>query len=467
MGSSTKIPVGPGDLIGGKYRVERRLGEGGMGVVLLATHETLKAPRAIKLLRSEIAESADASRRFLVEAQAASTLTGEHVARVLDVDRLPSGEPYLVMEHLGGLDLAAILAAHGPLPAGEAVHCLRQSCEALAEAHGRGLVHRDLKPANLFLTRRADGTPSIKVLDFGIAKVMTPEVDPARRTAAGTLLGTLQYMAPEQITASPDVDARADLWSLGVILYELVTGRVPFDSPSALQMFALVTEGAAPPPSDHGADLAPGLESLLLRCLEKDPAQRPPGAQALRALLAPFDEGPGLLAERLDEAPRPTGIASADVATVPSVKLGPVLPADTAPTVLPRPSTRRARRFGPAAVLLGVVLGAAGMAALRAASPAHSEERAPAPTPTSAASTRPALSLEPTVTSAPEAAPAPSGNATPSSSRPSEPAAPSGAAASKAPTPPAGAAKRSPAPSRAPRAPRPVIYDADGNPLPN
>ena len=287
------LPLGPGELIAGKYRVERQLGDGGMGVVVAAVHVKLAERRAIKIMRPEIAVSAESTRRFLREAQAAARLKSEHVARVYDVDELDGGVPYMVMEYLDGADLAALLATTGALPVSEATLYIRQACEALAEAHAAGLVHRDIKPSNLFLTRRADGSPMIKVLDFGIAKaVMSDEA--AKRsalTARGLLLGTAHYMSPEQMEGAADIDARTDIWSLGVTLYELISGKLPFDADTFMKLYGLITEVDPRPLAEVLPDRPPELEALIHRCLAKHRDERPASAMELAEALRPFSPG--------------------------------------------------------------------------------------------------------------------------------------------------------------------------------
>ena len=223
----------PGDVLAGKYRVERVLGSGGMGVVVAAMHLTLQERVALKFLLPEGAKKEETVTRFLREARAAAKIKSEHVARVSDVGTLESGAPYLVMEYLDGSDLSALLRRDGPLPPRDAVEYVLQACEALAEAHAVGIVHRDLKPANLFLARHAGGAPRIKVLDFGISKLtardpsMPPDDPSMTRTRAW--LGSPLYMSPEQMRSARDVDTRTDIWALGVILYELLSGKPPFD----------------------------------------------------------------------------------------------------------------------------------------------------------------------------------------------------------------------------------------------
>jgi serine/threonine protein kinase len=392
-------PIGPGDLLAGKYRIERRLGEGGMGVVFKATHVTLEKPRAIKVLHAEIAADAEAVRRFLREARATSELSSRHVACVHDVDRLPSGQPYLVMEYLDGADLASILAAHGPLPAAEAARYVREACDALAEAHARGLVHRDVKPANLFLARREGGLPAIKVLDFGIAKAAAPSAGAA--TAAGAFLGTLKYAAPEQIECSASVDARADLWALGVVLYELCTGALPFDSPSAVRLIALITESAPTPPSERVEGLPAGLDAILLRCLEKDRERRFASAAELAEALRSFaSEGDALAGVRLSIPVTPRSshpTATAPVLTPVSAP-APVLTSVSVPPIV-APQRRSPVAWSFAAAALGALVIAVSTRAKPSAPVAAS--RAP-----------------PSITSAPVAPPV----ASPSASPPPSPA---------------------------------------------
>jgi serine/threonine-protein kinase len=289
---SDKRPiVGVGEILAGKYRVERELGKGGMGVVVAATHLDLQEVRAIKLMRPDGLADRQFVERFLREARAAVRLRSEHVAEVYDVGRLESGAPYIVMELLEGQDLSALLKQKGPLPIEDAVLYIMQACDAVAEAHGLGIVHRDLKPANLFLTRRDDGSPCIKVLDFGISKHILPEGDGAEDpiTVTNAVMGSPMYMSPEQMRSARHVDARADIWSLGAILYKLLTGRGPFQVSNTAEIFAAVLDGRpARPPSTLRPDLPSGLEAVILRCLEKDPDRRYDTAIELLAALGPY-----------------------------------------------------------------------------------------------------------------------------------------------------------------------------------
>jgi len=273
----------PGTVLLEKYRLESVLGRGGMGVVLRVTHLHLGEELAIKILLPEAGGGPEVHARFLREAQSAVRLRGEHVARVGDVGVLPGGAPYMVMEYLRGGDLSSELARRGALPSGEVVDHVLQACEALAEAHALGIVHRDIKPSNLFLTRRPDGSPLVKVLDFGISKA--PVDGQGVLTRTDTVMGTPGYMSPEQMKASKDVDARADIWALGIVLYECLNGRRPFDAET---FSATVLRAANEPPPPMDPRIARGLQAVILRCLEKDRAARFPSIAALVAALAVF-----------------------------------------------------------------------------------------------------------------------------------------------------------------------------------
>ena len=277
-------------MIAGKYRVEKVLGVGGMGMVVAARHVELHELRAIKLMLSGLAASPDDVERFLREARAAVRLKSEHVAKVYDVGRLEDGSPYMVMEYLEGSDLSVILKANGPMSVADAVTRVLEACEAIAEAHAAGIVHRDLKPANLFLTTAADGSPSTKVLDFGISKVMPiAGSDPAlNMTQTGAILGSPIYMSPEQMVSTRDVDARTDIWALGVILYQLTTGVVPFKAETLTQLCGMVFQQAAAPPSQRRAGLPAAFDAVVLRCLAKQAAQRYGNVAELARDLLPF-----------------------------------------------------------------------------------------------------------------------------------------------------------------------------------
>jgi serine/threonine-protein kinase len=240
--------VAPGDVVADKYRIDAVVGRGGMSVVYRATHLHLDQLVAIKVLSANALLMPEHVARLKREARAASKIRTEHVVRIFDIGELASGIPYLVMEHLVGADLAQVLAKRGPLPVSLAVECVMQACEALAEAHAIGIIHRDLKPANLFLTEGVDGSPCVKVLDFGISRMtrrqaLTPLTDP------GTVLGTPSYMAPEQMEAADTIDTRSDIWAMGAILYELLVGCPPFAGQSLPQLFVKIMRSKTPRPS--------------------------------------------------------------------------------------------------------------------------------------------------------------------------------------------------------------------------
>jgi eukaryotic-like serine/threonine-protein kinase len=277
----------PGDVLLGKYRVEKVIGVGGMGAVVSARHLQLEERVAIKFLLPEMLQHDEIVQRFLREARSAIKIRSEHCVRVLDVGKLETGAPYMVMEYLEGQDLAAIVGANRHLPIADVIDWVLQACEALAEAHVLGIVHRDLKPANLFLTRRADGTPSVKVLDFGISKQATSGAD-AGVTKTQAVLGSPRYMSPEQMRSTKDVDARADVWALGAVVHELVAGDPPFDAETMTALCAAILQDPPRPIRSSRIDVPPQLEAVLRGALEKDRDRRFQNVAQFAAALAPF-----------------------------------------------------------------------------------------------------------------------------------------------------------------------------------
>lgn len=308
--SNGDMTLRPGDVVAGKYRVDRIVGYGGMGFVVEAYHLSFEERVAIKLLRKEVIANAEALVRFEREARAAFKIKSEHVARVIDVGRLDSDAPYMVMEFLEGIDLGALLADRRTLPIAEAVDYILQTCEAIAEAHSLGIIHRDLKPENLFLTERRDGSHCIKVLDFGLSKVM-PKAESDQReralTATKQVMGTAEYMSPEQWLSARDVQPPTDIWSLGVILFELLAGHTPFERDQMAQMCQAILGGEPPKLQSLCPEVPAELEAAISGCLEKDPEERISVAE-FAARIAPF--GPpsaAALAQRIASITRSKG----------------------------------------------------------------------------------------------------------------------------------------------------------------
>jgi eukaryotic-like serine/threonine-protein kinase len=336
----------PGECFAGKYLIEGVLGSGGMSVVLAALHRGLQQKVAIKLLSAVHPLPPDGVRRFLREARAAAALRSEHTARVVDVDVDEAGRHFIVMEHLDGEDLGQALRREGALPIETAVGYVVHACEAMAEAHPLGIIHRDLKPQNLFLTRRIDGTPLVKVLDFGVSKFSssTPSVSKASSLSThNALLGTPHYMSPEQIRTPAEIDGRSDVWALGVILFELLTGQEPFGGATIPDVIAAVLQGTPASPVVLRAELPVELANVVLACLEKDVSERVQSMGQLAQLLLPWAPPWALeaaaAAERLsDGSPRasravPAGLVPADLVPDDLVPAD-LVPADLVPAGL-------------------------------------------------------------------------------------------------------------------------------------
>jgi serine/threonine-protein kinase len=435
----------PGTLIAGKYRVERVLGEGGMGVVLEATHLVLGQRVAVKLLRAEIARDTDTNVRFLREARIAAQLPPEHIARVTDIGETEEGEPYLVMELLTGRDLAAELHVRGPLPVSEAIDIILQACEGLAEAHAVGLVHRDLKPANIFLaSRRGRGeAPVVKILDFGLSKSFDVQ-GAAALTQTETNFGTPAYMSPEQIRSAKYVEPRSDQHALAMILYELLTGQLPYDAESLTGLAVVIA--TAPPPSARKVrpEVPAGLDAAIRRGLGKQLSDRFPTLIEFAEALAPFG-GPQAAAR----AARVSAILEPKLPEVKTIPNPPrlSLPAaddpakahlDTHSATTSDPQYAGGIRKKP--VLLAMAGGAMVMAAILflimlGDPPAEAPQGTPGPEPT----TEPA----PVTPPAPEPSVAPPPSAVPEAptAAPSATAAPTSSAKTKRPARPSGTAR--------------------------
>jgi eukaryotic-like serine/threonine-protein kinase len=270
----------------GKYRVEAVLGRGGGGIVYRAWHNRLDMPCAIKVIPAgEGAAAVEARRRFEREARLTSQLRSQHIVRIFDFGESEDGDPYYAMELLDGWSLQGLVESWGPQPAGRVIHLLRQACDGLGEAHGRGLIHRDIKPANLFVLPTPDELDRIKILDFGVVKSVGESAD-AGLTQDGVAVGTPTYMAPEQIV-DEGADARSDVYALGGVAHFLLTGQPPFGGGSAIAVMhrKLVEEVASPGEAYPHLDIPDDLSLIVLRCLSRSPEDRPPSAALLRAAL--------------------------------------------------------------------------------------------------------------------------------------------------------------------------------------
>jgi serine/threonine-protein kinase len=433
------LPFSPGDVIADKYEVVGVLGSGGVAYVISALHQELGEMVALKFLRPESLEHEDVVARFASEARAVARIKSEHVAHVFDVGTLPDGAPFIVMEYLEGKDLADVLAERRKLPIKVAVDYVLQACEALACAHAAGIVHRDIKPENLFLAQQAGSVERVKVLDFGISKSAMAAYEPAGKRFAHTMLpmGTPGYMSPEQIRACGAVDARTDIWALGCVLFELVTGLSAFTGPTLLQLGAAILERDPIPLRQVVSDAPPELEALIAKCLEKDPDRRFQDVAELAAALYPF--GPRrsrVSAERCHQIlrgqqgmviefnsvppPSPEGASLPPVSstgpvvnplqvTVPSVdSLRASTPASPSVLVAPAPAPRSSKALVIGALGVAAVFGALALGMALRGSPAPSAAVAlpPAATlPAPVATTAPAAQKIATA-AAPQAAPA-------------------------------------------------------------
>ncbi len=312
--TATSSPAAPGEVVSGKYRVERLLGVGGMGVVVAARDLLLDRLVALKFVKPEFVQRPMLTERFLREGRAAAQLKSQHVALVHEVGVHTIGAtqvPYLALEYLEGTDLKQLRLC-GSITADEAVSYVVQACDALAEAHELGITHRDIKPDNLFLAHRPNRPAIIKVLDFGISRSSEREGEP-RLTGDAGLLGTPAYMAPEHMKNARNANARSDIWSLGAVLYELIMGRLPFAGSNVAELCAAILTTQPEPIVRSRPEIHPDLEAVVMRCLEKDPARRFATAVELAAALAPFD-----LSSNRQPAYRSGAHAAAGVAWEPS-----------------------------------------------------------------------------------------------------------------------------------------------------
>lgn len=332
-------------VLDGKYRLERLLGEGGMGSVHEARHQLIGRACAVKLLRPEIAHDAQAVQRFLREARAAAAIGHRGIVDVYDVGVSPQGRPYLVMELLRGESLGSRLHGGRKLEPAVAAEILVQVLDALAHAHRAGIVHRDLKPDNLFLVPERGGSESTKILDFGVSRMQRPDVPDEALTRSGMVLGTPHYMAPEQAAGAPDVDHRIDLYAAGVILYRCLTGRLPFAGDNYNQLILRIATTPFPRAREVEPSIPAELEAVILRATERERERRYPDAEAmLRALLefVPERARARLGFDGVEAVPAPvvpSGVADEDPATASTVASG-AGPAPAAPSLPVDPRRR-------------------------------------------------------------------------------------------------------------------------------
>ena len=300
-----------GLVIDGRYRIEKQIGEGGMGVVYMATHTVLQKKLALKVLRGDGSKDAEVVQRFMQEAQAATSIGHQNIIDISDFGRLPDGSVYFVMEYLDGTSLSDMIKTGGSVPTQQAIHIIRQIASALEAAHARGIVHRDLKPDNIFVIKQGGDPSFVKVLDFGVAKVGGAA---SKLTKTGMVFGTPHYMSPEQ-AAGHSVDQRADVYALGVIMYEMFTGKVPFDADTFMGILSKHMFEAPARPMLSGGNLG-SLEGVILKTLEKNPDHR---YQTMTELIGDLDTvaaggsvnvggkpgvaPPGNLADALEPAP--------------------------------------------------------------------------------------------------------------------------------------------------------------------
>jgi serine/threonine-protein kinase len=429
------LQVQPGDLLAGKYRVERVLGVGGMGVVVAARHEELGRRVALKILRPEVAGGAEVLPRFLQEARAAAQIESDHIARVFDVGTIGAGYAYMAMEHLEGHDLEAVLARDGALPVAEAVDHVIEALDAVAHAHAIGVVHRDLKPGNLFRELRPDGTTRIKVLDFGISKSssgLDAEGVSITQTSPQAIMGSPAYMSPEQVRSSKSVDPRSDIWSIGIILFELLTGAKPFEGDTVGEVFARILELDAPSVRQKRREVPSALDAVVKRCLARDRDQRYPSVAELAAALAPHGTAktkalPARIAGVLRGAvSRRPGMASqTDGTSLPDVDPSGASLDDEIARLRPPAARRRAviAIGGVAAVAIAVGVGVLAESGGEPGAPAGAAASAPDPAPqrASAAPTapEPAATTPAAPSAAPDASAAPAAPATSAATAPS------------------------------------------------
>jgi len=422
-----------GQLLAERYRVEKKLGEGGMGRVYLAVHEGIGKRVAIKCLNADLATHGTVVERFKREARAATSIGHEHIIDVTDMGTLEDGAPFLVMELLDGKELGDVLDEEGPLPIGRAVRILTQACAALDAAHEKGIVHRDLKPENIFLVKRTRTADFVKVLDFGISKFTERAIGaPAALTATGMTMGTPLYMSPEQAQGLKSMDHRTDVYALGVILFQLLTGNAPYEAETFPMLVVQIVAGDVPSTRVRRPDVPEALDAAVMRCLAKDPDDRFASCAELAEALHPFaamDAAPEVVEPAATMAARPavktpsptavtaaatpSGVVASEAGSVAGAPAGAsTSPATEVPKQAPGEEARRARW----PIVAGVLLGLAGVGGWAVAAGLEDEPEAEVTTTTETeveateveATTEPATvdaTREPTVEAPVEAAP--------------------------------------------------------------
>lgn len=319
--SSEIVGLSSGTVLDGRFAIERPIGTGGMALVFAARHLSLHRRIALKLLRPDLATSGEIVARFLREARALARLTSEHTVTVMDVGTLSSGTPYLTMEYLEGSDFAALLEQRGRLSPGEVLEYTLQVLEGLKEAHDAGIVHRDLKPANLFLVDRPDRFPLVKLIDFGISKILNSELAATNNlTAPMTMLGSPLYMSPEQLCDSSSVDVRSDIWAMGVLMYELLTGRTPFTGSTFPAVIAAISRDVPEPVSVLCEDVPKELERVVNRCLAKAPAGRFACVEDMANALAPLASSPACQVSLARIRKTGTSVPPTSISVLPSAR---------------------------------------------------------------------------------------------------------------------------------------------------
>lgn len=348
------LTITTGTLLEGKYLVGRIIGSGAVGIVFEAKNVELDETIAIKCLRPEMLVDKAMVARFAREAKAAAAIKSEYVATVYDVGTTEDGVPYIVMEYLDGKDLGTVVTESGTIGPRTAVEYALQVCEALAVAHSKGIVHRDIKPENLLLTERAGGMRIVKVLDFGISKTaLTGSIFQHELPLVKTvnLMGTPLYMSPEQVRVSGSVDVRSDIWSLGMVIYEILTGQTAFDGQSITEICAAILESPPKPLALQRTDLPSGLVDVISKCLEKDVNKRYQNIAELALALMPF--GPKrtrLNVERAVAVLRGAGQIDPSVRVTSTF---PPSPSDFGETPIPRPAS--VPRFVPSSGVNAIV----------------------------------------------------------------------------------------------------------------